>query len=301
MIEDNEFIANLRQIELRLRPSQYSNRNGVHHLAHYGRSLEFSGYREYRLGDDPKDLDWKLFARSDRYYIKQRDAHTHANTLILLDDSRSMGFSSKSAKASKFRGGLLLAFGIGYVLHKQGDAFGFQTTSNPKPFLKPHSSKKAFRYFTQQLQKLDKNGPHGEINFFEQDPQALSLDHVFFISDFLVFPTQWQTWLKKLNRMAKEATCYQVIDPEEEDPQAQSEVRNIENTKNYRFMSANDWQEYRSNFQTHRKNLRQSCLENHIAYHDLQTKHPMGEAVRNVLSFPKKSPAALHKSLAEKS
>ena len=284
MMEDNEFMAKLRQIELRLRPSRYSNRYGVHDLSHHGRSLEFSGYREYRLGDDPKDLDWKLFARSDRYYIKQRDTQTHANTLILLDDSLSMKFFSKSAQVSKFRGALLLAFGIGYVLHKQGDAFGFQTTSNHEPLLKPHSSKKAFRYFTQHLQKLDKNGPQGEISFFDQNPQILPMDHVFFISDFLVVQTEWRAWLKRITRMAKEANCYQVIDPAEEDPEPHSEVRNIENTKNYRSMSAGDWQEYRSNFQKHRKNLRKSCLEQNIHYHDLQTQHPIGDSVQKVLS-----------------
>lgn len=287
MIEENEFIASLRHIELSLQPSRYSSQFGIHHLVHHGRSLEFAGYQEYRPGDDLKDLDWKLFARSDRYYIKQRDSHTHATTLIILDDSPSMGFFSKSAKISKFRGALLLAFGIGYVLYKQGDAFGFQTLSSGEKLLKPHSSRKAFRYFTQQLQKLDNEGANGKINFSSQDFRNLLLDHIFFISDFLVVKTQWKDWLGSMNQIAKEATCYHIIDPEEEHPDPRMEVRNIENTKDYRFMTSNDWQEYRSNFRNHRQAIRQSCVQNNVRYHALNTNHPIEDLVRKILSSPR--------------
>lgn len=284
MIEENDFLASLKQIELYLRPSRYSGRVGIHHLAQYGRSLEFAGYQEYRPGDDLKELDWKLFARSDRYYIKQRDTHTFAKTFILLDDSPSMRFSSPSASVSKFRGALLLSFGLGYVLYKQGDAFSLHTLSTEGDPLKPRSSRKAFRHLVDQLQKLEKQGPIGKIQLLFQDAQPKSVDHLFLISDFLVPKKQWNEWLEKVKWVGRDCTCFHVIDSEEENPSYHSDIRHVENSKEFRSLSAEDWNAYKVNFYNHQKELRKFCLEQGIAYKTLRTKDAIEPSIRKVLS-----------------
>ena len=68
---DPSLLAQLKQLELRLKPSRASSMLGRHELRHRGRSLEFAGYREYRPGDDLRELDWKLLGRTQRHYIKQ--------------------------------------------------------------------------------------------------------------------------------------------------------------------------------------------------------------------------------------
>ncbi len=284
MIEKNDFLISLKQIELQLRPSKYLKGMGVHHLAHLGRSLDFAGYQEYRPGDDPKDLDWKLFARSDRYYIKQRDTHTRATTLLLLDDSPSMSFFSKSAEISKFRGALLLAFGLGYVLYKQGDAFSFKTMFTEENLVNPRTSKKAFLHFVQQLRFLEKQGPLGKAEFCAQQFQPKSIDHIFLISDFLVPATQWQEWLKTAKLTAKECSCFHLIDPEEETPTPHAEVLHIEAHQEYRSLTSADWHAYRSNFQKHKKQLRKFCLQQNIAHHVIPTGQSIEKSIRKVLS-----------------
>ena len=82
---DPSLLAQLKQLELRLKPSRASSMLGRHELRHRGRSLEFAGYREYRPGDDLRELDWKLLGRTQRHYIKQRDTHSPATALVLLD------------------------------------------------------------------------------------------------------------------------------------------------------------------------------------------------------------------------
>ena len=146
MIDDRDFYSLLRQQELLLRPNRSSSRIGLHPLTHRGRSLEFSEYREYRPGEDLRDLDWKVFARTDRYYVKQRDSHTPASALLLVDDSASMHFHSEQASLSKLRTALLCAFALAYVLHRQGDALAFRTLSQSQPAVPLRTSRRAFRH-----------------------------------------------------------------------------------------------------------------------------------------------------------
>jgi len=152
MIDDRDFYSLLRQQELLLRPNRSSSRIGLHPLTHRGRSLEFSEYREYRPGEDLRDLDWKVFARTDRYYVKQRDSHTPASALLLVDDSASMHFHSEQASLSKLRTALLCAFALAYVLHRQGDALAFRTLSQSQPAVPLRTSRRAFRHLVRGLE-----------------------------------------------------------------------------------------------------------------------------------------------------
>ena len=160
MIADRDFYSLLRQQELLLRPNRASSQMGLHPLTHRGRSLEFSEYREYHPGEDLRDLDWKLFARTDRYYVKQRDSHTPAAALLLVDDSTSMHFHSERATLSKLRTALLCAFAFAYVLHRQGDALAFRALSQAQPAVPPRTSRRAFRHLVRYYHL--KGGQHNE-------------------------------------------------------------------------------------------------------------------------------------------
>ena len=115
---DPSLLAQLKQLELCLKPSRASSMLGRHELRHRGRSLEFAGYREYRPGDDLRELDWKLLGRTQRHYIKQRDTHSPATALVLLDTSPSMQLQSPDAEFSKLRAAQLLAFGLLFTLQR---------------------------------------------------------------------------------------------------------------------------------------------------------------------------------------
>ena len=68
LLQDQELWSQMKQVMLSLKPLRASLRAGIHEFQHRGRSLEFAEYREYRPGEDLRDLDWKVFARTDRYY-----------------------------------------------------------------------------------------------------------------------------------------------------------------------------------------------------------------------------------------
>jgi uncharacterized protein (DUF58 family) len=99
--------------------------SGLHRSPYHGFSVEFTEYRQYVPGDDPRYLDWKLFARSDRYYIKRYEDETNLRCHLLVDQSRSMGYGSQGYSKAEYAS--TLAATLGYFLSTQRDAVGLVT------------------------------------------------------------------------------------------------------------------------------------------------------------------------------
>jgi uncharacterized protein (DUF58 family) len=115
----------IRHLELRARIVVEGMFSGLHRSPYHGFSVEFTEYRQYSPGDDPRYLDWKLFARSDRYYLKRFEDETNLRCHLLVDFSRSMDFGSREyTKADYAR---TLAGTLAYFLNTQRDAAGLTT------------------------------------------------------------------------------------------------------------------------------------------------------------------------------
>jgi uncharacterized protein (DUF58 family) len=115
----------IRNLELRARTVVQGFWHGIHRSPYHGFSVEFTEYRAYSPGDDPRFLDWKLVARSDRYYVKKFEDETNLPCHLLLDNSRSMNFGSRGyAKADYAR---TFAATLAHFLDQQGDAVGLLT------------------------------------------------------------------------------------------------------------------------------------------------------------------------------
>ncbi len=119
---DPQVLLQIQSLELRARHVVEGFWTGLNRSPYHGFSVEFTEYREYSPGDDPRYLDWKLFARSDRYYIKRFEDETNLRCLLLLDASRSMEFGSIGH--TKFDYARTLAASLGYFLVTQRDAVG---------------------------------------------------------------------------------------------------------------------------------------------------------------------------------
>lgn len=96
--------------------------NGMHRSPYFGASVDFAEHRGYVPGDDIRRVDWRLYARTDRYYIKEYEADTNSNFSVLLDVSKSMGFGS--AGVTKLEYGKMLAGCLTYLVHRQRDRVG---------------------------------------------------------------------------------------------------------------------------------------------------------------------------------
>src|SRR5204862_6814580 len=96
--------------------------NGMHRSPYFGASVDFAEHRGYVAGDDIRRVDWRLFARTDRFYIKEYEADTNANFSVLLDVSKSMGFGSRGI--TKLEYDKMLAGCLTYLVHRQRDRVG---------------------------------------------------------------------------------------------------------------------------------------------------------------------------------
>ena len=119
---DPAIVARIGSLELIARTVVEGVLVGLHRSPFQGFSVEFSEYREYLPGDDPSTIDWKLFGRSDRYYVKKFEEETNLECHLVLDASASMGYGSHSV--SKLRYGAFLAASLAYLMHRQRDGVG---------------------------------------------------------------------------------------------------------------------------------------------------------------------------------
>ncbi len=122
---DPSVLASLHNLELRARVVVEGFISGLHKSPHRGFSVEFNDYRNYYRGDDMRHVDWKLYARSDKFYIKQYEDETNVRCYIVLDSSASMGYSSGGM--SKLEYGRTLASALAYFIMRQRDAVGLIT------------------------------------------------------------------------------------------------------------------------------------------------------------------------------
>lgn len=122
---DPQTLIAIKNLEFRAKVVVEGFWNGLHRSPYHGFSVEFTEYRQYSPGDDTRYLDWRLYARSDRYYIKKFEEETNLRCHLLVDNSRSMHFGSLTYTKSQYAN--TLAATLAYFLYLQGDAVGLLT------------------------------------------------------------------------------------------------------------------------------------------------------------------------------
>ncbi len=120
---DPGILARIGNLELIAKSVVEGFISGLHKSPYHGFSVEFAQYREYMPGDDPKHIDWKVYGRTDRYYIKQFEEETNLNCYLLLDTSESMTYGS--GELTKLQYASFMIASLAYFMVKQRDAVGF--------------------------------------------------------------------------------------------------------------------------------------------------------------------------------
>lgn len=147
-LADPAFFSRLDNLELRARGIVEGFMHGLHRSPFVGFSVEFAAHREYAQGDDLRHVNWKLFARQQRLYVKQFDAETNMNLHLLLDVSGSM--SCRNTGVSKLEYGAALAAALAHLALKQHDAVGLvlyadEVLAHLPPRAQPHQLQEILR------------------------------------------------------------------------------------------------------------------------------------------------------------
>jgi uncharacterized protein (DUF58 family) len=136
---DPKVLARIGDLELVSRSVVDGFINGLHRSPYFGASVDFAEHRGYVPGDDIRRVDWRLYARTDRYYIKEYEADSNSNFAVLLDVSKSMGFGSEGM--TKLDYARMLAACLTYLVHRQRDRVGFVAFDNDIVEFVPPSAK----------------------------------------------------------------------------------------------------------------------------------------------------------------
>ena len=150
-----EAVARIARLEILARNVVEGFLSGLHKSPYLGQSIEFAQHREYTPGDDIRRIDWKVWSKTDRYYIKQYEEETNLRTTLLVDLSESMLFGS--GKLTKFEYGCQIAAALSYMLLRQQDSVGVVTFDDEIRSRVPASSKQ--NHLHAILATLDRDKP----------------------------------------------------------------------------------------------------------------------------------------------
>ena len=213
---DPAVLARLGTLELKARAVVEGLLSGLHRSPFKGFSVEFAEYRQYLPGDDLSTLDWKVYARSDRHYVKKFEEETNVECHILLDVSASMAYRGGAAM-SKVEYGSVLAASLAYLMHRQRDATGLIEFDDRIKGRLPASARPGHLHAI--LHALDRIEPGEKSDVgrpLHQLAEALGKRSLaVVISDLLDDPETVIRGLKHLRFRGTDVIVFQVLDPHE--------------------------------------------------------------------------------------
>jgi uncharacterized protein (DUF58 family) len=213
---DPAVIARLGSMELKARTVVEGFLSGLHRSPFKGFSVEFAEYRQYLPGDDLSTLDWKVYARTDRHYVKKFEEETNLECHLLLDVSASMAYRGGAAM-SKLEYGSVLAASLAYLMNRQRDATGLIEFDDKITARLPASARPGHLHAI--LLALDKIAPGHQSNVgrpLHQLAEALGKRSLaVLISDLLDDPEGVVKGLKHLRFRGTDVIVFQLLDPHE--------------------------------------------------------------------------------------
>lgn len=263
---------------------------GLHRSPDRGLSAEFAENRLYNPGDDVRFVDWKVYARTDRIYIKQFEEETNVRAHLLVDASRSMGWTSDpGAFPAKLAYARMLAACLALLLLRQGDAPGltvFDTAVRTE--LPPRATRASWWRLVRTLEGEEPAGEtRAESAIRELASRARRRGLVVLVSDLLLDADATRAALRYLRHVGHEVLVFHLMDPGERELPAAGEAIffDPETGEEVRANSAALRREYREAVESHAAAWRRGCLEMGAEYARLTTDAPLGVALRRFLEM----------------
>ena len=274
---DPKALMAIRNLELRTRVVVEGFWTGLHRSPYSGFSVEFTEYRQYTPGDDTRYLDWRLFARSDRYYLKKFEDETNLRCHLLVDQSRSMEYGSRGYTKSDYA--RTLAATLGWFLNGQGDAVGlFTFDAQVRDYL---PARHRHGHLRQLMLALEKHGAGRETNLNSPLRRVSELVRkrglVVLISDLLAPVDELEPSLGRLTAAGHEVILFQVLDPNELafDFHNAMLFQDIESERDLYLDPDAVRPEYQRKLAEHSEGVEKICRRLGISFHRVTTDRPL--------------------------
>ena len=283
---DPQAVMRIKNLQLRAKTIVHGFFSGLHRSPTHGSSVEFSEYRPYSVGDDLRSLDWKRYARTDRYFVKKFEDETNRRCYLVFDQSRSMSYGS--IEYTKIDYARTLAATFAHFLMLQRDGVGLLTFDEKLGDFLPARNRTG--QLTRLLAALSRR-PEGKATDLEGPLQhILSLAGrralVLMISDLLSPIESLQHNLGALRSCGHEVTILRVLDPAEIEFELSSPSMVVDmETRSQIFLDPDvARQQYRDAFDNHQSELVSMCKTLGIDLHTMPTDRPLAEAMFYLLN-----------------
>ena len=283
---DPSIISKINSLELRARLVVEGFMVGLHKSPYHGFSVEFIQHRPYMQGDSLRDVDWKVYGKTEKFYIKQYEEETNLRSYVLLDVSKSMQFSSGN-NVSKLEYASTLAAALSYLMMKQQDAFGLTLYSDRiVQYLPPKATKSYLRQILKSLVSVkasDSTNTAACLNSVAEKIKRRGL--VIIISDLFDDIDSVISALKHFSYQKNEIIVFQILDPIErnfafgrdaifKDMESEEELT----TQPYQIQKA-----YKLAMEEFIGKIKSECLNSKIDFNIIETSTPFDKALMSYI------------------
>jgi len=202
-------LIRLNNLQLAARIVSEELQGGIHLGQRIGTGTEFEQYRHYEPGDDPKRIDWKLFARSDKYLVKESTVESNLNIRFILDLSGSMNYEENGITRLEYAKVLIAS--LAYLAMQQHDKMTFFTLKAGKLNLEVPSKGKTFQRILYTLENAKAEGPWPESYPEFPDLQSRDRELVIFVSDLLQTNQEWVDLIETMSHQRREIVLFQLL------------------------------------------------------------------------------------------
>ncbi|MCX6381904.1 MAG: DUF58 domain-containing protein [Armatimonadetes bacterium] len=287
-LADPQTLARISRLELRARAVVEGVISGMHKSPHRGSSVEFAQHRDYVPGDEIRHIDWKVYARTDRYHIKQFEEETNLKAMLLLDTSTSMDYKGKNSPLSKREYAAIVSAAIASLLLKQRDSTGLATfDANINQFIPPASTSTHMRLLLETLERKESK-PKTDLaaTFNDLAERIKRRGMVVVLSDLFADPAEILRGLQHFRYRKHEVIIFHILDRDELTfPFDDTTI--FEGMEGEQPLTADPnalRAEYLHVFQEYSDKLKRGCRELSMDYQLLPTDEPIDLAIAQYLA-----------------
>jgi uncharacterized protein (DUF58 family) len=280
-------VSKLANMELRARLVVEGFITGLHKSPYHGFSVEFAEHRQYMPGDEIRHLDWKIYGRTGRYYIRQYEEETNLKSYIVLDASRSMAYASEG-QITKMEYASYLVAALSYMMVKQQDAVGLAVFDEAiTTYLPPHATRSYLRQILVALEHLRPGNRTGAGRSLHQVAERMKRRGlVIVVSDLLDDPDEVISALKHFRHKKNEVIVMHVLDPLERTFAFEGDAMftDMETADEVMTQPWHVRKAYRQSMEAFLERFKRECRENYVDYVLLDTRTPYDVALVEYLS-----------------
>ena len=284
-IADPNILISLRNLSLAAKTTIDGFMTGANKSAIKGSGMEFSQYRSYMPGDDLRWMDWKMYARSDRYYIRESESETNISVRLLVDASASM--DHRDGQYTKMEYARYLAACLAYLANMQGDAVGLYLMREDGIF--SLAARQGFQNLNRLYYQLEQAGPAGKftqpVHYKDIYAGGRTRELLIFITDLYQENNEISTLLDLLGALRHEIIVLHLMGRNEMDLtySGYTTLEDLETGNTVQVDTAAIKKEYQEKLNTHLENIKKELLGRNIDYRLLITDEPVDQALRDYL------------------